>query len=607
VKEPSKPAAEKVENAPPPAATTPTGGPIGSGAAGGPPVEPARRRLAHHLPRAGLILFVLAMLVIFRGVLLPFVLGVFFAYLIYPVVWRLERIPLGRRRMPRWLSVISVYAVLFFVGWWTIPPLLGNFAEQVGKLLHDVPTLFERVLEQRKKLDRTVASMLEVHSISEAARIGIFVDVDGLATGRLEPFVPPEGIELPPPPDPAPAKPAAGGAVAPPTVVQIFGVNVTFTPAPPAKPDAEAGAPGATRKPAPAPIDPVPPDQEPPPHESLAPGTPLPRFAPEQANALKFALRDAINAELDRPGPARDVPLRVEREIAPSLVAKDTGLPADDPQVRLFARNCSARVAAAVNRENLASSINAYFVATVNSARNWVQEELKQVAELATGLIAGLVRGIFDFFMVLMLTALFLVFFPRIRDYGRDLVAPAYREDYAIVLKRIDTRLSGAIRGQVIICMVNALLTFPGLWFIGAHTDATNLAVYAVLLSVIAGVLSMIPIFGVIFSTVPMVILALAQGSIWGSVLVIGWICVIHAIEAYLLNPNILGHSASINPIVVVFALLAGKQLYGLVGALLAVPVASVLVSLFGYYRRLVTESVAAEQGHAPPADSWGD
>ena len=68
-----------------------------------------------------------------------------------------------------------------------------------------------------------------------------------------------------------------------------------------------------------------------------------------------------------------------------------------------------------------------------------------------------------------------------------------------------------------------------------------------------------------------LVVLALAQGSMGGAALVVGWICVIHAIEAYLLNPNILGHSASMNPIIVVFALLAGKQVYGLVGALLAV------------------------------------
>jgi predicted PurR-regulated permease PerM len=288
-------------------------------------------------------------------------------------------------------------------------------------------------------------------------------------------------------------------------------------------------------------------------------------------------------------------------------VKEHVGLPTDDPQVQVLARNSGARVAVAIRRESYADVFNAYFESAVRSSRAWLQDELKELASLATGWTVGLVGGIFDFFMVLMLTAFYLVYFPRVRDYVRDLVAPQYREDYGKVLKRIDMRLSGAIRGQVIICIVNATLTFPGLWFIGTHTDATNLAAYAVLLSVLAGVLSMIPIFGVILSTVPMVILALAQGSMGGATLVVGWICVIHAIEAYLLNPNILGHSASMNPIIVVFALLAGKQVYGLVGALLAVPVASVLVSLFGYYRRLVAARVAQEEGVTVPVDTWGD
>jgi len=570
--------------------------------------EPARsRRFVRHLPRAVLVLFVLSILVVFRSVLLPFVLAVFFAYLIYPIVSRLERIPIGRHHPPRWLAVLSVYAVLFVVGWWTIPPLIGSFAEQVGKLLHDVPTLSEKLLDRRKKIDTLVARMFEVRSLSETTRVGLFADVDALAEGRVVRYVPPDGIELPPPPpvERDPPKNGEGKEAPAPTIVQLIGINVTLGPrggvAVEPRDGATSGEPAETGPPVDAePAASEEPATAPPPDDPL-------RFDEARGEALKNALRDSINAELEKPGSAHDVPASVERELVPQLVQKELGLPVDDPQAVLFARNCGARVAAAVDRENYAKALNAYFVAAVNSARAWVQEELKQVGALATGLVAGLVRGVFDFFMVLMLTAFFLVFFPRIRDYGRDLVAPAFRDDYANVLKRIDTRLSGAIRGQVIICGVNALLTFPGLWFIGAHTSATNLSAYAVLLSVLAGVLSMIPIFGVILSTVPMVILALAQGSVWGAVIVIGWISVIHAIEAYLLNPNILGHSASMNPIIVVFALLAGKQVYGLVGALLAVPVASVLVSLFGYYRRLVAESRAAEQGGAVPADPWGD
>src|SRR5689334_5626644 len=70
----------------------------GAAAPTAPPTEPPRaRRFVKHLPRAGLIVFMLAIIVLCYSILMPFLLAVFFAYLIYPVVSRIERIPLGRR------------------------------------------------------------------------------------------------------------------------------------------------------------------------------------------------------------------------------------------------------------------------------------------------------------------------------------------------------------------------------------------------------------------------------------------------------------------------------------------------------------------------------
>src|SRR5436305_559760 len=69
-------------------------------------------------------------------------------------------------------------------------------------------------------------------------------------------------------------------------------------------------------------------------------------------------------------------------------------------------------------------------------------------------------------------------------------------------------------------------------------------------------------------------------------VLVLGWIICIHLLEANLLNPKIMGDAAKIHPVLVVFALIAGEHSYGLVGALFAVPVASIIQTIFMYYRK---------------------
>jgi predicted PurR-regulated permease PerM len=107
----------------------------------------------------------------------------------------------------------------------------------------------------------------------------------------------------------------------------------------------------------------------------------------------------------------------------------------------------------------------------------------------------------------------------------------------------------------------------------------------------VAGTFSFIPVFGSILSSVPIVTVAMASGSSEGLSLttglaVLGWIIGIHFLEANLFNPKIIGTAAKIHPVVVVFALLVGEQTGGLIGALLAVPIASIVQAVFEFFRR---------------------
>ena len=106
----------------------------------------------------------------------------------------------------------------------------------------------------------------------------------------------------------------------------------------------------------------------------------------------------------------------------------------------------------------------------------------------------------------------------------------------------------------------------------------------------LAGTFSFIPVFGSILSSVPIVAVALASGptgfSLSKGLGMLGWIVGIHLLEANLLNPKIIGTAAKMHPVVVVFALLVGEESGGLIGALLAVPVASIVQAIFLYFRR---------------------
>ena len=200
-----------------------------------------------------------------------------------------------------------------------------------------------------------------------------------------------------------------------------------------------------------------------------------------------------------------------------------------------------------------------------------------RLVEMTRALITGVFKGVFTFFLMLMVAAFITIDADRIRAYFRSLVPPEWAADAAALIRRIDRSLAGVVRGQVTICMVNGVLTFAGLLLFGVK--------FAFLLATVATFFALIPIFGTIISSVPIVLLGLAQS--WRAGLgMLFWIIGIHALEAYFLNPKIMGTAARIHPVVVVFALIAGERTYGLLGALFGVPVAAVLVACFEFARR---------------------
>jgi len=193
------------------------------------------------------------------------------------------------------------------------------------------------------------------------------------------------------------------------------------------------------------------------------------------------------------------------------------------------------------------------------------------IVTLGQDLIVALLSAFFGMMLTFMIAAFISIDLPSIVAYFRGLVPPGSRASFDDLLRRLDRGLSGVVRGQLMICLVNGVLTLIGLLIFDVK--------FAFLLATLASLLSLIPIFGTIISTIPIVGMALPNGIMTG-VLVLGWILMIHFIEANLLNPKIIGTSAKIHPVIVIFALLAGEHSFGLIGALLAVPVASVCLTL---------------------------
>jgi predicted PurR-regulated permease PerM len=131
--------------------------------------------------------------------------------------------------------------------------------------------------------------------------------------------------------------------------------------------------------------------------------------------------------------------------------------------------------------------------------------------------------------------------------------------------------LGRALEAQLMIAVVNTVLTAIGLYFIGLP----NLA----FLSMVVFVCSFIPVAGVFISSLPICLTALTAGGLSDLLWSIGFITVIHMIEAYILNPRLYGAYLRMNPVVVLGILVISHHLFGAWGLILGVPVASYAVT----------------------------
>lgn len=189
---------------------------------------------------------------------------------------------------------------------------------------------------------------------------------------------------------------------------------------------------------------------------------------------------------------------------------------------------------------------------------------LSRIPEYTT----GFARFLFDVFLVLILTFYFLKDFHIIKK-GILNAIPANRKHRAYkILREIDQSLGNYIRGQLIICSVIGVSTYLGLLVLGVD--------FAMMLGVVAGVTNIIPYFGPFIGAFPAVIVALLQSPLMALKVAIV-ITVIQQVESQLIAPQVLGKRMGMHPLLVIGALIAGGQFFGIIGMVIGVPVVAII------------------------------
>ncbi len=155
-----------------------------------------------------------------------------------------------------------------------------------------------------------------------------------------------------------------------------------------------------------------------------------------------------------------------------------------------------------------------------------------------------------------------------------DKALPAtWRFDTMVVLRSVERVLSQWVRAQFVLGVTVGVFTFIGLLILSRFVDPI-FGRYAILLSVTAGILELLPIIGPIISAVPAVLLAATAGpeSVIAALILY---TLVQQVENNVLVPKIQGDAVELHPAAVMFAIIIGGALGGLVGAILALPVAA--------------------------------
>ncbi len=150
--------------------------------------------------------------------------------------------------------------------------------------------------------------------------------------------------------------------------------------------------------------------------------------------------------------------------------------------------------------------------------------------------------------------------------------------------RECDEVLSEFLRGQLLVMMALGVIYTIGLWIVGIE--------FALLIGMLAGVVSFVPYLGLFVGIIVAGIAALVQfGDVVHIVYVVPVFVVGQMIEGMVLSPWLVGDRIGLHPVAVIFAVMAGGQLFGFFGVLLALPVAAVIVVLLRYVHDRYIES----------------
>lgn len=221
----------------------------------------------------------------------------------------------------------------------------------------------------------------------------------------------------------------------------------------------------------------------------------------------------------------------------------------------------------------------------LQSIQDKVAKSAGKLASFGGGLLTEAASAVFDLVLVFVLSVYMLIYGERIGGLVRRAMpdgdgTPA--DDYPILVQHAVSRYVG---GQLLFSVLMGASAGASLYVFGLLGIFPDGRKYALAFGVFYGVMELVPYIGPILGALPAVLVALFTDPIvalWVTLLFVA----LQQLEGHVVAPQIFGHTLRINPLLVIFALLLGLQLYGIVGALVALPILAILRETVVYLSR---------------------
>ncbi|MET3567063.1 Predicted PurR-regulated permease PerM [Leifsonia sp. 98AMF] len=205
----------------------------------------------------------------------------------------------------------------------------------------------------------------------------------------------------------------------------------------------------------------------------------------------------------------------------------------------------------------------------IDAVTEWLQKNLPDITSKVLQTGVGIVQGVFGVVIVLILTIYFTASLPAIKRSAYQLVPASRRARFADLGDQITDSVGKYVMGQVLLALVNGILSAIFLTVIGAK--------FPILLASIAFFFSLIPLVGTITGSVIIVAVCFLSGTPTAIAAAIYYLIYMQ-VEAYVLSPRIMNRAVSVPGALVVVAALAGGTLLGILGALVAIPFAAAIL-----------------------------